>query len=233
MKGEAVESPSHPKCHFRITNNRTGFELKRFFSLSSFTLYPSSFIYPLSLKIFLFGVITLIIASCGYRSSLTTETGCTKSLSIPYVKGDDDGLFTAALCEKVAKKGLFRVNRENPNYRLIVELEKPKTETVGFRYEETQNGQFGKRLVSAEEKLEIRARVELIDLRNCCRILGPLCVRDDVVFDFAPDTSPQNDLFFSMGQLDFGPAATDAAKGPLYDKLSEQIADLIWLYGIN
>lgn len=186
-----------------------------------------------SLPFLLLVLISLLVGGCHYHSCLDETAVSHKVLSIPYAKGDNDGSFTAILYAKMAKKGLFRLARSGGDLQLIVVLQPPTTETVGFRYETNPDGVLGQRLVSSEEELRIEATMELVDLRTCMRIVGPLCVKEELRFDFAPDTSPQNDTTFSVGQLDFEPAAKDAAMEPLYNKLAQQIAELIWVYGLD
>lgn len=185
------------------------------------------------LKFFFLGVITCLLTSCHYQSGLVSDAREKKTICIPYAKDDGDGTFTAILCEKMTKRGLFRVNRRTGDLKLLISLDRPSTESVGFRYETDLDGNLGQRLVASEEELKIKATIELIDQRNCTRILGPLCVKEDMRFDFAPDTSPQTDTTFSAGQLDFEPAAKDAALEPLYYRLADKICELLWVYSID
>ena len=174
-----------------------------------------------------------LLTGCSYESALQERSFSRKKLSIPYAAQDGDGTFTAILYEKMAKRGLFTVTRTGGDLKLDVILHNSSTESVGFRYETDLNGNLGQRLVASEEELTIMATITLIDCKRGCRLLGPLCVKEEMRFDFAPDTSPQNDTTFSAGQLDFEPAAKDAALERLYHRLSERITELLWVYSID
>ena len=181
---------------------------------------------------FFFSII-LFFTSCCYQSGLKETKIPKKTICIPYATGDGDGTFTAILYEKIAKKGLFRVSRSGGDLKLIVHLENPSTESVGFRYETNLDGVMGKRLVASEEEARIMARIELVDMRSCRIIWGPICIKEEVRFDFAPDTSPQTDITFSVGQVDFEPAAKDDVTEPLYNRLADKISELLWVYNID
>ncbi|MEI6531881.1 MAG: hypothetical protein WCN87_03575 [Chlamydiota bacterium] len=180
-----------------------------------------------------FLIVVLFFTSCSYQSSLQEVKTPKKTICIPYAKGDGDGTFTAILYEKMAKKGLFRVSRSCGDLKLLIQLENPSTESVGFRYETNLDGVLGQRLVASEEEARIVARMELVDLRKCQTVWGPICVKEEVRFDFAPDTSPQTDITFSAGQVDFEPAAKDAVMEPLYNRLADKICELLWVYSID
>lgn len=178
-------------------------------------------------------LLLILLTGCSYESALQERSFSRKRLAIPYAGGDGDGTFTAILYKKMAKSGLFAVTRSGGDLKLEVVLHNPSTESVGFRYETDLDGKVGQRLVASEEELSIMATITLVDSKRGCRLLGPLCVKEEMRFDFAPDTSPQTTTTFSAGQLDFEPAAKDAALERLYHRLSERITELLWVYSID
>lgn len=159
----------------------------------------------------------------GYSSCL--PDGAT--INIPYACGDSSGFFTQELIKAVATSSNLRYSSDCASYVLEVTLDCIKSEPIGFRYEQTYEGVIGKRLVSSEQQLTMKANVSVKKCRSGQVVIPKFCVMETIEFDFEPETSPQNQTSFSMGQLDFENAANDAAKIPLYEKLSKKIVDYL------
>lgn len=109
-------------------------------------------------------------------------------------------------------------------------------ESIGYRYETSQTGEIGKRLVASEDRAHLSTEITLLDAQTNRVVLGPVCLQTSLDYDYIPETSAQ--IFglpaqaqtltrFSLGQLDFRDAAGDAAKTPLYRKMAKQIIDYI------
>ncbi len=154
-------------------------------------------------------------------------------MEVPYIEGDSDGALTAAVCQAVSKRGNFKVVRQCGDYRLCGKIDVLNGETVGFRYEQNLGGQLGERLVSTEERLNIDMTWKVVDNRRKTVVLGPCCLHEELRFDFAPDTSPQNDNTFSLGQLDFEPGAKAAAQSPLYDRVGAKMAAILYAWSVR
>lgn len=174
-------------------------------------------------RIFLILTMGLLLSSCGYRLGTSSYLDAHKSIMVPYVKGDLDGTFTEELIREITRTTDLRYTSTCGDYVLCAQLLDRKEEAIGYRYETTFENIQGKRLVASEERVSLTARVELIDARTKKVIIGPLCISDSVNYDFAPETSPQNDTGFSLGQLDFKPAALDTARAPLHRGLAKKI----------
>lgn len=147
------------------------------------------------------------------------------SINVPYVCGDVDGSFTSVVIKQLALNGLA-YSSDCPDYILQISLTHNQ-KAIGYRYEENFSETIGKRLVASEERLILCATYTLLD-RSGHKVLGPCNVSEFLNYDFQPETSPQNQTRFSLGQLDFLRPATDAAKAPLQRLLAKKIADHIW-----
>jgi hypothetical protein len=152
---------------------------------------------------------------------------CGATISIPFACGDNSGFFTQELIKAVACYSNFDYSSSSAQYLLDVKLDCIKSEPIGFRYEQNYEGILGKRLVASEEQLTLKAEVTLKKCRNHQVVIPTFCVLETIEFDFEPETSPQNQTSYSMGQLDFLNAAEDAAKIPLYRNISKKIVDYL------
>ncbi|MDR3624022.1 MAG: LPS assembly lipoprotein LptE [Chlamydiales bacterium] len=179
------------------------------------------------MKLLLFLVVGLFFCSCGYRLGSSSCLDTNKTIMIPYVRGDLDGTFTQELIKQVSRTTELRYVSSCADYILCVTFVDRKEDAIGYRYERTYENQLGKRLVASEERVTLIAKVELMDFRTKKVIAGPFCIADSINYDFAPETSPQNDTTFSLGQLDFKPAAVDAARAPLHRSLAKKIVDYL------
>jgi hypothetical protein len=175
-------------------------------------------------------VALLFLTACGYHTSMD-HPACL-SMAVPYVEGDGDGLLTASLASAISKKSNFRIVRYGGQYVLCAKIVCQDTESVGFRYEQDLQGNLGERLVASEELLKVAVEWKVTDAAGK-RLLGPCCTEEQLRLDFAPDTSPQNDNTFSLGQLDFAPGAREAARQPTYDHLSAKIADILYAWSLR
>lgn len=172
-------------------------------------------------------ITVLFLSSCGYRVGLGDHLSHNATVSVPYVCEDQTGFFTAELIHALEVDSYLRYSSCNADYELGVSLGCINVELIGFRYEQTYEGVLGKRLVASEAQMAISATVTLKKAGSHCLIVGPFCVSEVISLDYEPETSPQNLAPFSMGQLDFEGAASDAAKVPLYRKLAKKIVDYL------
>lgn len=165
-----------------------------------------------------------MLTSCGYRMGNNSCLTSCKTIAVPYVCGDFDGLFTSELIKQLSLNGLTYTSCLS-DYTLEVTLSR-KDEAIGYRFERTFEDQLGKRLVATEERVTLCATFTLLD--RCGRkIMGPCMVSDFLDFDFQPETSPQNQTRSSLGQLDFLKAASDAARVPVQRLLAKKLVDFL------
>jgi len=178
----------------------------------------------------------MFLVSCGYRPGLGDAQYCRSSITVPYVCGDRDGTFTAELIRELVGSGAYRYQDCSGDLILKARIMDRTDESIGFRYETDQFGNVGKRLVASEDRAVLIAEISLVDGKTLSNLLGPVCIRAAVDYDFAPETSAEAFGFplptqtitrFSLGQLDFREAAAETVRTPLYRQLAKEIVDYI------
>lgn len=169
----------------------------------------------------------LFHASCGYRFGKGEKLAEYQSITIPYVAGDDDGLFTADLIRRFSESGTLCVSNSCGELILEVSLCEPEDENIGFIYARKEDGRLTKKVVSHEGRVRLLAEVTVREASTGSCILGPCRIDSWIDFDFEPDLSTFEDHEFSLGQLEMHPLALDAAMVPLYDKLTQKIVDYV------
>lgn len=170
----------------------------------------------------------MILNSCGYKLS---SSNATHSVSVPYVKGDQEGLFTSSLISAIATEGRYDITGSNADYLLEIELDDKGSKNIGWEYDVVGTKAF-KRLVSNEARRTAIAKVTLIDQKTGKKIHDKIKVSATSDYDFVdPVTARQNAmpsgqsvLSFSLGQLDSVDGAAIGAKTPLYKSLAQLIA---------
>lgn len=181
-------------------------------------------------------IFLLFLSSCGYRWDDSTP----RSLSIPFVAGDEDGTLTAELIRAFASSTQANVVLSDGRYRLEVSIASQPNEIVGFRIDsQVNNGKQQKNIVADEGRCLLLADVCLYDSETDEQILGPCRVAADVDYDYVDGDSFQDLTFidsegktqtilaYSLGQLESPESAREAGARPLYRKLSRKIVDLI------
>jgi len=170
------------------------------------------------------------LTSCGYH----TEDSNSRTISIPYVKGDQEGLLTDALVKAVSLSNQFTYAK-GAELTLEAEIVYDRTEHIGWKYDrKPTSGERINRLVPSEDRREVTIRFSLISERSGKVIYGPTEVTADSAFDFVdsdssldtsfitPSGRRSSALFFSLGQLDSAEGAKHAALTPLYRKLAHK-----------
>lgn len=185
----------------------------------------------------LFLCIAILTAGCGYHyddeESLISSS---KSIAIPYVKGDADGMLTDALIKAVSLSNNFTYSKHG---ELILEgtIISDSYEHIGYQYDRSPvSGKRINRLIPNEGRREVILSISLIDASTRKTLYGPVKVAATSDFDFVDEDSLQDTsfidmagtrqsaLFFSLGQLDSLEGARDVSKMPLYHKLARKIA---------
>lgn len=181
----------------------------------------------------------LFLCGCGYRlgdpSSLCYRY---QTVSVPYVKGDIDGLLTNALIRQLSRAGFWRVANGRADLILCAEVVCCKQENIGYQFERTQtttleqsvefpSGKPVKRLLPNESRHILGIELSLVDCHTGKTIFGPARVQADIDVDFDPLSTDDRMAVFSLGQLVNIDEAQEAARRSLYDSLSKKVVDLL------
>ena len=183
--------------------------------------------------------IALLCASCGYRWGLSSE-GDLPTITVPYISGDDDGMFTTELSNSLSSSGLFDVRNSGGQYRLAVCIGQNKNDTIGYRRDPQRiKTKIKHQLLACEGRRQLEADVTLYEGNSDKIAAGPFRVTADVDYDYVDgDSYPQLTFIsktgetvvvlpFSLGQLESIEAAQEATNRPLYRKISQKIVDVI------
>lgn len=171
-------------------------------------------------------LLCLTLFSCGYRFGQGELSSLYRSISVPYVQGDIDGRFTAALIKAISVSGEF-VYKEQGDLTLEVEIIDFRDENIGFRYDKNREGRLTKSIIPTETRLTVIALVRLKETFSGKLVLGPAHLSASVDFDHDYYSSRKGVNVFSLGQLTDFDAARDAVYRPLNSLLAKKIVDYI------
>ena len=179
--------------------------------------------------------ILLLVSSCGYQFQNNDDQ---LTLSIPYVKGDNEGQLTNELIRQFAYSGAYQYVKEDGNLTLKVVILGDTSEKIGFRYDRNEfTGKLETNLQPTEDRRTITAQVSLVNAATEEIVIGPYQVSSFSDYDytdinsiqslsfFTPGGKRQTILNFSLGQVDSIEGAQDDAVVPLYRNLAKKIAD--------
>ncbi len=179
-----------------------------------------------------------MLSGCGYRFEGCPSNEDPITLTIPYVPGDNDGLFTEELVRQFSSSGLFECVRDGGEYILKVAITKDTNTRIGFRYDQDDTtGALKKNIIPDEFRRSIVAEVTLVKSSTDEIVFGPEtvigssefdCVNPSAVTDLTfvnPLGVREKVIQFSLGQLDSVEGAQDNAGIPLYRGLAQSIVD--------
>lgn len=180
-------------------------------------------------KLLLATLCLLLTSSCGYRWGRGEVVGPYQSVYVPYVQGDEDGLFTTALIHELAAQGvLVTTSESSADLLLCVVLKAPEDTNVGFIYAPPKKGADQSHIIVANEgRLTMCATITLRESQRGEVVLGPCEVTNSMSYDFEPDLGNVNFHAFALGQLEMHNLAADAARDTLYTRFAHKIVTLI------
>ncbi len=169
----------------------------------------------------------LSATSCGYRFGQGETLSPYSSISVPYVDGDSYGEFTNALVKRVSEWTHLRYKREGGDMLLKVKILEIKDENIGFRYDRNNKGELIYSIIPTETRLEVIAKLEVVEAGSGRVIIGPYEFVAATDFDHDYYASRHAVNIFSLGQLVDYDAAYDAAIRPLSSAFAEKIVDIL------
>ncbi len=181
-------------------------------------------------------VFLLLLCSCGYRykEGDPLEESGSISVVIPYISGDSEALFNNELVYSLSTSGEFHVVQSGGSLLLKVEILSDIHDRIGFRYDrDNPSAHLEKNLLGVEDRRSLIVAVSLLDGVSGRVLFGPEKVKSYVDYDYTDPGSPRDLLFsnkepimpFSLGQLDSGEGAYDAAAKPIFRKISRKIVE--------
>jgi len=184
-------------------------------------------------NVFSFFIFVALLTGCGYHFEDQDER---LSLSIPYVRGDNEGQLTNELIRQFAYSGGYTYVKDGGNLLLKVLIIGDGTEKVGYRYDRNEfTGKLQTNLLATENRRTIKAEVTLVNAATDEILIGPHLVEASSDYDYTDVNSIQDLAFvtpsgkletvlnFSLGQVDSIEGAQDDAIVPIYRNLAKKI----------
>ena len=181
---------------------------------------------------------SVILTSCGYHIDDGEADLSAKTISVPYFKGDKEGVLTDTVIRALANSSTFTYANRGGSLTLEGKVIADNFEHIGYQYDRHSiSGERINRLVPNEGRREISVEITLSDSRSLKILHGPFIVTAYSDYDFVDSDSLQyasfinqrgereSSLFFSLGQLDSAYGAREAALLPIYRQLAVKIAE--------
>lgn len=180
----------------------------------------------------------LFFVSCGYRSTLSSNTRNYK-IYVDKVPGDIDGLFRRELMNQVCKSPGFELSYEKTG-ALILTFDgwKFSSEDLGYQFDRTPiTAELINRLVPSEGMWRLGGTIHLE--KNGRSVIDPIdfeCLQN---FDFVDSDSLDDLAFinsdgqlvsglqFSLGQLDARQGAMEGSQKPLIKRFAQKVLTLL------
>jgi hypothetical protein len=180
----------------------------------------------------------LFCLSCSYKCHLPDEIS-NKSINIPFVRGDTDGILTEALVFQLTASGLVAYKQSNADYKLHVNVLNVENDKIGYRKDRQPDGCYRKNLMPVEGRERVSVECYLTSSLTGETVWGPRIISADVDYDYVDQDSlkdlsfidkegqRQTILSYSLGQLESIPCAQEAALRPLSMKLAKNIVNAL------
>lgn len=168
------------------------------------------------------------LSGCGYRWQNQTPLYTPgKTVSVPFVRGDQSGLLTSAIIAELASTGPWRYASSGADLQLSICFLGFHDENIGFRYDRGKRGNIKRSIVPTETRVFATVEIQLIDVVTGCVVCGPACVGAWYDFDHDYYSSRNGINIFSLGQLTDIESAREAALPPLYRNLARNILEYL------
>jgi len=150
-----------------------------------------------------------------------------RTISVPYVEGDEDGSLTAVLIREINASGLFVYQNTGGALTLKVTIVDYEDSHIGFQYDQKKDGEFKNLLIPNETRTTLLTEVILIETASGKIALGPARIAASVTFDHDYYATRHRINVFSLGQLTDIDTAQEAAIKPLHRHIAKKIVDYI------
>lgn len=169
-------------------------------------------------------LICFACTSCGWHFANSYVKNDTRTLSIPYVQGDHDGLLTAELIAQIEKEGSFTYVQEGGEYTLQVVLLDSKSDTIGYRWDPKKLASGKRKIIPNEARRRLLAKVSVVQSLTNTILVGPAYIVAETEFDHENYNLNHNINNFSLGQLTDIDTTYDVIDIPLHRDLGKKIA---------
>ncbi len=180
----------------------------------------------------------LFLLSCGYHFEGAQKPEKMVSISIPYIKGDRQGLLNSELISALSSSGMFDCVQNGGEWILKAEIIADGDDRIGYRFDRNPTtGKLRDNIVGTENRRTLSAQVTLVDAQTQKVLIGPEDISAMADYDYVDQNSiydltftpkgghPQKVLDFSLGQLDSVDGAHEDASIVIYRALAQKILD--------
>jgi hypothetical protein len=180
----------------------------------------------------------VLLIGCGYHFEGGESASSMTSISIPYIKGDGEGLMNSELAKALSASGKFDYVQNGGELILEAAIVADGDDRIGYRYDrKPTSGKRRKNIVGTENRRGMSVQITLIDAYTHEVLLGPQIVRGTADYDYVDSNSirdltftttrgvPQKVLDFSLGQLDSVEGAHDDTNAVVYRIIAQKIVD--------
>ncbi len=187
-------------------------------------------------------LVLLLFASCGYHFE-GSEKNAQTTLSIPYIKGDGQGILNTELVKVLSSAHLFDYVQNGGALTLEASLIADGDDRIGFRFDrDPATGKRRDNIVGTENRRSMSVQIQLIDTYTQKVVFGPQVISATADYDYVDENSirdlafitppgtPVTVLNFSLGQLDSVDGAHDDSDRVVYRQLAQKIADILVQY---
>jgi hypothetical protein len=191
-------------------------------------------------KVFFF--CSFIFTSCGYQ--LTNHP--LKSISVSFVEGDIDGMFTSELIHSIYTSPLVTYSNNSGDYQLSVKILNVEEDQIGYKRDRLKSdGSLKRNIRATEGRKTIEITAELKDRYTNKVVWGPCVLKGDTDYDYVdqdslfdlsfinPSGVRTTVLSFSLGQLESIDDAQLAATSPVYRLLAQKIVDAMTTHSVT
>lgn len=179
------------------------------------------------LRNYLFFLLALCAASCGYRWGQGSSLAPYETISVPYVEGDWKGDLTTAIVKRLSQSGPLRYCNTGGALILKVRILDYHSEDIGFRYDTNHHDRLISSVIPDETRLTGEVEVTVLEAASRMPVLGPVRLTAYTEFDHDYYSAHHAVNVFSLGQLTDVDEAYDAAEKPLNRRLAQTIVDYL------
>lgn len=166
---------------------------------------------------------------CGYRLDRGEGllTSRYRSISVPYVVGDEFGDLTAAVIKEIVQSGAFEYEAYTGALTLNIAQVDLREDNIGFRYDRRRSGKLTDDVIPTETRMIETVEITVVESASGCVILGPVRLSAYMDFDHDYYFSRDGVNVFSLGQLIDIDEAKIAVRAPLNERLAKKIVDYL------
>ena len=165
-------------------------------------------------------VTCLFLFSCaGYKTGSGGLVDHYNTITVPYVINDTEGKLTEALIKELSSEGALKYVIGGGDLILKAEIVDTEEYNIDFRADTNKKN----KIVPSENRIRTKVKTTLIERRSGKSIIGPVIITSDVDYDYDFNTIKNDEMTFSLGQLNFIDDAKDATQEPLCRKLAGKI----------